>query len=338
MTGLLEVNNLKTAFISDDKTTQVVRGVSFAVNKGEIVGIVGESGCGKSVTSLSIMRLLKGTSGTIQDGEVRFHDQNLLDLSEQKMRKIRGNSMSMIFQDPMTSLNPVLKIGRQLMQGIMLHLKYPKEKARKYAVSMLESVGIPRAESIMNEYPHQLSGGMNQRVMIAMAMSCNPELLIADEPTTALDVTIQAQILELMKELREKQNTTILMITHDLGVVSEVCDRVIVMYAGRVVEEGKTAEVFENPKHPYTEGLIKSMPKIGQKQSRLYAIPGQVPDPANMPKGCKFAARCPHVMDICTEKEPDLIKDEEGRKHRCWLYQGEYEGGEKVDVKSSTGN
>lgn len=333
MSDLLKVKNLKTAFSSDDKTVQVVRGVSFDINKGEIVGIVGESGCGKSVTSLSIMRLLKGTSGKIQDGEILFHDKNLLDLSEKEMRRVRGKSISMIFQDPMTSLNPVLKIGRQMTQGIMLHLNYSKQKARKYAIEMLESVGIPRAESIMNEYPHQLSGGMNQRVMIAMAMSCEPELLIADEPTTALDVTIQAQILELMKKLREEQNTTIMMITHDLGVVSEICDRVIVMYAGKVVEQGPTREVFDNPKHPYTEGLIKSMPKIGLKQERLYAIPGQVPDPAKMPKGCKFASRCPYAMDICREEEPSLIKDEQLREHRCWLLQGYEKGGESVDGK-----
>src|SRR5699024_414855 len=288
MSQLLKVKKLKTAFMSKEQSVQVVRGVSFGINKGEIVGIVGESGCGKSVTSLSIMRLLKGTSGHVQEGEVIFNGKNILEMSEREMRKVRGKEMSMIFQDPMTSLNPVLKIGRQLMQGIMLHLKLSKKEAERYAIEMLESVGIPRAESIMDEYPHQLSGGMNQRVMIAMAMSCKPELLIADEPTTALDVTIQAQILELMKDLRDKQDTTIKMITNDLGVVSEVCDRVIVMYAGKVVEEGPTKEVFENPQHPYTEGLIKSMPKIGLKQKRLYAIPGQVPDPMSMPRGCKF--------------------------------------------------
>lgn len=334
MSNLLEVKNLKTAFTTDDKTTQVVRGVSFDINKGEIVGIVGESGCGKSVTSLSIMRLLKGTSGEVQEGEVLFHQKDLLGVSEKEMRGIRGKSISMIFQDPMTSLNPVLKIGRQLVQGIMLHLKYSKSEARKYAIDMLESVGIPRAESIMNEYPHQLSGGMNQRVMIAMSMSCKPELLIADEPTTALDVTIQAQILELMKKLRDEQDTTIMVITHDLGVVSELCDRVIVMYAGRVVETGSTEEIFNDPKHPYTEGLIKSMPKIGQDQERLYAIPGQVPDPSNMPKGCKFAARCPYAMDICREEEPALKREDNEREHRCWLLQehSETEGGAKVDV------
>ncbi|WP_077328899.1 ABC transporter ATP-binding protein [Virgibacillus siamensis] len=332
MSNLLEVNNLKVGFTSDNHTTQVIRGVSFEVNKGEIVGIVGESGCGKSVTSLSTMRLLKGTSGNIQAGEIWFQDRNLLELTEKEMRDIRGNKMSMIFQDPMTSLNPVLKIGKQLTQGIRLHLNYSKSKAREYAIEMLKSVGIPRSESIMNEYPHQLSGGMCQRVMIAMAMSCKPDLLIADEPTTALDVTIQAQILELMKQLRDENDTTILMITHDLGVVSEICDRVIVMYAGTVIEEGETEKVFNNPKHPYTEGLIQSIPKIGEHQSKLYAIPGQVPDPADMPKGCKYAPRCPYVMNACKEKEPSLITDADSRQHRCWLYQGEGKEGEKIDV------
>lgn len=323
MSDLLEVNNLKVGFTSDNHTTQVIRGVSFEVNKGEIVGIVGESGCGKSVTSLSTMRLLKGTSGKVQEGEVWFHDQNLLHLTEKEMCRIRGNKMAMIFQDPMTSLNPVLKIGKQLTQGIRLHLNYSKSRAKEYAIEMLKSVGIPRAESIMNEYPHQLSGGMCQRVMIAMAMSCDPELLIADEPTTALDVTIQEQILNLMKQLRDKNDTTILMITHDLGVVSKMCDRVIVMYAGTVIEEGETKKVFNNPKHPYTEGLIQSMPKIGEGQSRLNAIPGQVPDPAHMPNGCKFAPRCPYVMDVCKENEPSLVTEIDSRKHRCWLFQGE---------------
>lgn len=336
MSDLLEVNNLKVGFTSDNHTTQVVRGVSFEVSKGEIVGIVGESGCGKSVTSLSLMRLLKGTTGKIQEGEIWFNDRNLLHLTEKEMRNIRGNNMSMIFQDPMTSLNPVLKIGKQLTQGIRLHLNYSKIRAKEYAIEMLKSVGIPRSESIMNEYPHQLSGGMCQRVMIAMAMSCKPELLIADEPTTALDVTIQAQILDLMKQLRGENDTTILMITHDLGVVSEICDRVIVMYAGTVIEEGKTKEVFNDPKHPYTEGLIQSMPKIGEEQSKLYSIPGQVPDPAHMPKGCKFAPRCPHVMDICKEKEPSLVTEADSRQNRCWLFQGEGiqdgKGSEKVDV------
>ncbi len=336
MSDLLKVKNLKVGFTSDSHTTQVVRGVSLEVNKGEIVGIVGESGCGKSVTSLSAMRLLKGTSGKIQEGEVWFHDRDLLHLTEKEMCHIRGNNVSMIFQDPMTSLNPVLKIGKQLTQGIKLHLNYSKSQAKEYAIEMLKSVGIPRAESIMNEYPHQLSGGMCQRVMIAMAMSCKPELLIADEPTTALDVTIQAQILELMKQLRDENDTTILMITHDLAVVSEICDRIIVMYAGTVIEEGETTQVFNDPKHPYTEGLIQSMPKIGENQSRLYAIPGQVPDPAQMPRGCKFAPRCPHVMDICREKEPSLVTDVDSRQHRCWLFQGEgnQDGkeSEKVDV------
>ncbi|MFC4619787.1 ABC transporter ATP-binding protein [Camelliibacillus cellulosilyticus] len=328
MYDLLEVKNLKTAFVTRKKATQVVRGASFGVNKGEIVGIVGESGCGKSVTSLSIMRLLHDTSGQVQDGEILFKDRNLLDFSEREMRKVRGKEIAMIFQEPMTSLNPVLKIGKQLVQGIMLHLNYSKEKAREHAINMLKSVGIPRAESIMDDYPHQLSGGMRQRVMIAMAMSCEPELLIADEPTTALDVTIQAQILELMKKLQAEHNTAILLITHDLGVVAEVCDRVVVMYAGKVVEEATVDELFASPRHPYTQGLIGSVPKLGQRQNRLYSIPGHVPSPDEMPKGCKFAPRCAKALPQCFEQEPELIAEPNGRKHRCWLYQEEKEGGQ----------
>ncbi|TCP29555.1 peptide/nickel transport system ATP-binding protein [Scopulibacillus darangshiensis] len=320
MYDLLNVKGLKTAFKNNNQRVSVVNGVDFGINKGEIVGIVGESGCGKSVTSLSIMRLLHDTTGDIQDGKVTFKGENLLDLSERSMRKIRGKEIAMIFQEPMTSLNPVMKIGKQLMQGIILHLKYSKEKAKKHAIDTLKSVGIPRAEDIMNEYPHQLSGGMRQRVMIAIAMSCEPELLIADEPTTALDVTIQAQILELMKRLQSDRGTAILMITHDLGVVAEVCDRVIVMYAGRVVEEASVDELFESPRHPYTKDLIESVPKIGERKSRLYSIPGHVPNPNQMPNGCKFAPRCQHAMEICFNKEPELTSEEK-RKHRCWLYQ-----------------
>lgn len=332
MTEILNVQNLKTAFVTRERTTQAVRGVDLTVNRGEIVGIVGESGCGKSVTSLSIMQLLHDTPGEIQDGEIYFNGENLLNLSEREMQKIRGKEMAMIFQDPMTSLNPTMKIGKQLTQGIELHLSYSPGKARHHAISMLKSIGIPRAENIMEEYPHQLSGGMRQRVMIAMAMSCHPKLLIADEPTTALDVTIQAQILELMKDLQEEHDTAILMITHDLSVVAETCDRVVVMYAGTVVEEATVQELFESPKHPYTKGLIESIPKIGNKQSRLHSIAGNVPSPNEMPQGCKFVDRCPHAMPICYKVEPALIEDEEARKNRCWLYQ-DYE--EVVELDNS---
>ncbi|NGP45123.1 ABC transporter ATP-binding protein [Bacillaceae bacterium SIJ1] len=319
MDHLLQVNELQTAFKTDKGMQTVVHGISFHVDKGEIVGIVGESGCGKSVTSLSIMRLLHDTPGKITGGQVLYNDQDLVQLSEANMKRYRGKELAMIFQEPMTSLNPVLKIGKQLREPIQLHMKMSKADATAHAVKILESVGIPRAKEMMDEYPHQLSGGMRQRVMIAMAISCKPSLLIADEPTTALDVTIQAQILKLMKEVQQENDMGILMITHDLGVVAEVCDRVIVMYAGRVVEETTVEELFENPKHPYTKGLIASVPKIGSGVKRLHSIPGTVPSPANMPVGCKFAPRCPDVMDVCQTEEPELVK-EGGHSCRCWLY------------------
>lgn len=318
---LLEIKNLQTYFKSDDRIVKAVDGVTITVHKGETVGIVGESGCGKSVTSLSVMRLLHDTPGEIVGGSVEFNGINLVTLSESEMRKIRGNEITMIFQEPMTSLNPVYKIGKQLEEAIQLHLKYDQKKARQHAIEMLKLVGIPRAEEIVNEFPYQLSGGMRQRVMIAMAMSCRPKLLIADEPTTALDVTIQAQILDLMRKVREESGTSIMLITHDLGVVAEMCDRVVVMYAGKVVEESDIYTIFENPKHPYTKGLLDSMPKIGQKTSRLDSIPGNVPTPGNMPEGCKFAPRCSSVMDICRVSDPELITVASGHSCRCWLYQ-----------------
>ncbi|NAZ07772.1 ATP-binding cassette domain-containing protein [Agaribacter marinus] len=319
MERLLQVNNLQTAFQNEGRLQTVVHGISFHVNKGEIVGIVGESGCGKSVTSLSIMRLLHDTPGEIINGEIIYKGENLTQLPEKQMKKYRGKELSMIFQEPMTSLNPVLKIGKQLRESIQLHLKLSKQQAHEHAINILKSVGIPRASDLMTEYPHQLSGGMRQRVMIAMAISCEPSLLIADEPTTALDVTIQAQILNLMKDIQQKSDMGILMITHDLGVVAEVCDRVIVMYAGRVVEDSTVEALFASPKHPYTKGLIDSVPKIGSGNQRLYSIPGTVPNPKNMPIGCKFAARCNDVMDICTREEPNLL-EEKGHSCRCWLY------------------
>ena len=328
MENLLEVNGLKTHFFGDQGRIPAVDGVDFHIREGETLGIVGESGCGKSVTSLSIMRLLHDTSGKIVDGSINFNGHNLLSLSEKRMRGIRGNDIAMIFQEPMTSLNPVKKIGEQIQEAVTTHLKYDKKKARKHAVDMLNMVGIPRANEIIYEYPHQLSGGMRQRVMIAMAMSCNPKLLIADEPTTALDVTIQAQILELMRNLQKDEQMSIMLITHDLGVVAEMCNRVVVMYAGKVVEEADVYELFDNPKHPYTKGLIKSVPKLRQRINRLDSIPGNVPDHANMPKGCKFAPRCAHVMDICKAKEPELQMLQEGHSCRCWLYQDKQENEE----------
>lgn len=329
MDHLLEVKNLRTGFRTDSGIMPVVHGVSFHVDEGEIVGVVGESGCGKSVTSLSVMRLLHDTPGEIIGGEILYKGENLLALPEKKMKNYRGKELSMIFQEPMTSLNPVLKIGKQLRETIQLHLKMSRQQAHQHAIATLESVGIPRADQIMNEYPHQLSGGMRQRVIIGMQISCSPSLLIADEPTTALDVTIQAQILNLMKTIQKKTNMGILMITHDLGVVAEMCDRVVVMYAGRIVEQASVEELFEKPKHPYTQGLINSVPKIGMNVDRLYSIPGTVPNPSNMPKGCKFAARCEHAMDICHQSEPDLLADN-GHLTRCWLYQNQDERRELV--------
>ncbi|MDI2587845.1 ABC transporter ATP-binding protein [Psychrobacillus sp. NEAU-3TGS] len=320
---LLQVEQLQTDFTKDKRKIRILHGVNFHINKGEVIGLVGESGCGKSLTSLSIMGLFKGTSGEITGGNIRFNGQDLTSLNVNEMRKMRGKQIAMIFQEPMTSLNPVMKIGEQLMEPIRIHLNLNKKQAKEHAVSMLKKVGIARSDEVINEYPHQLSGGMRQRVMIAMAMSCNPNLLIADEPTTALDVTIQAQILELMKQLQQQENMSILLITHDLGIVAEMCDRVVVMYAGRVVEEADVFDLFEKPKHPYTQGLIGSVPKIGDKRDKLDSIKGNVPDPSDMPIGCKFAPRCTQVMPICLEKEPTSMMLENERLCSCWLYDHE---------------
>ena len=320
--NLLEVKHLRTEFFSSKKSSvTAVDDVSFDIKKGEIVGLVGESGCGKSVTSLSIMQLLKDTPGKITNGEVIFQGHNLLDASKKEMLDIRGDKMSMIFQEPMSSLNPSMRIDKQMIEGIRLHTPLTKAEARKKAADILSQVGIPDPQRVLKNYPHQLSGGMCQRVMIAMAMSCEPELLIADEPTTALDVTIQAQILELMEDIRAKKNTGILMITHDLGVVAEMCSRVVVMYAGRIVEEAPVHELFADPKHPYTQGLIGSVPKLGSGVESLPSIPGSVPDLSVMPKGCKFAPRCKYAMDICHQQEPELenINEAGTRKCRCHL-------------------
>lgn len=323
MEKLLQVENLETEFTNDKQKVKILHGVTFHINKGEVLGLVGESGSGKSLTSLSIMKLFKGTSGEISGGRIQFNDQDITHLPEKEMRKIRGKQMAMIFQEPMTSLNPVMKIGEQLLETIRLHLGLKEKQAKEHAISILKKVGIPRAEEIINEFPHQLSGGMRQRIMIAMAISCHPQLLIADEPTTALDVTIQAQILDLMKQLQQKENMSMLLITHDLGVVAEMCDRVVVMYAGRVVEEADIFDLFESPKHPYTKGLIGSVPKIGQKKEKLDSIKGNVPNPSNLPKGCKFAPRCNDVLPICSQEEPPEITLANGRTCSCWLYKEE---------------
>lgn len=323
METILEVTNLKTRFKTDYGSIAVVDGVDFTVNKGETLGIVGESGCGKSVTSLSVMRLLPSNGSN--EGSITFNGQDILSLPAKKMQKIRGNDIAMIFQEPMTSLNPLHTVGKQIEESIRLHLGLSREEVKARAIQMLEAVGMPRAEEIYHEYPHMLSGGMRQRVMIAIAMACSPKLIIADEPTTALDVTIQAQILELMKDLKEETGTSIMLITHDLGVVAEMCDRVIVMYAGQVVEEVSVQKLFESPKHPYSIGLIHSVPDMEEEKEFLNTIPGSVPLPHQMPKGCRFAPRCKEAMDICRDQAPELFLLETGHKCRCWLYNEEKE-------------
>ena len=299
MSTLLEVNNLKTYFFRKKEPIPAVDGVDFHISKGETVALVGESGSGKSITSLSIMGLVQSSGGKIMDGSIKLEDKDLTSFTENDYCKIRGNEVSMIFQEPMTSLNPVLTIGEQITEVLIYHKNMKKKEARQRAVELLQMVGFSRAEQIMKEYPHRLSGGMRQRVMIAIALSCNPKLLIADEPTTALDVTIQAQVLELMKDLCQKFNTSILLITHDLGVVSEAADRVIVMYCGQVVENATVDDLFLEPLHPYTEGLLTSIPVIDGEIDKLNAIKGSVPTPDNLPPGCRFAPRCPKAMDKC---------------------------------------
>ena len=318
--NLLEVKHLRTEFFSSKKSSvTAVDDVSFDIKKGEIVGLVGESGCGKSVTSLSIMQLLKDTPGKITNGEVIFQGHNLLDASKKEMLDIRGDKMSMIFQEPMSSLNPSMRIDKQMIEGIRLHTPLTKAEARKKAADILSQVGIPDPQRVLKNYPHQLSGGMSQRVMIAMAMSCEPDLLIADEPTTALDVTIQAQILELMKKIQQDKGMSILLITHDLGVVAEMCSRVIVMYAGKIVEEAPVEILFATPTHPYTQGLIASVPKLGSGVKVLPSIPGSVPDLSAMPKGCRFAPRCKYATEKCHQEQPELLSVGEKQKCRCWL-------------------
>lgn len=324
---VLEVNHLHTYFFTDNGVVPAVEDVSFHINKGEVLGIVGESGCGKSVTSLSVMGLVPNPPGKIVDGEIIYREagnadaeEDLVKVTSKRMRQIRGNKIAMIFQEPMTSLDPLFSIGNQISEALFNHTTLSKKEARQKSIGMLKLVGIPRAEAIVDEYPHQLSGGMRQRVMIAIAMSCDPEILIADEPTTALDVTIQAQILEIMKGLNNEQGTAIMLITHDLGVVAEMCDRVTVMYAGQVVEEADVRTVLKEPKHPYTQGLIKSLPKISGREKRLYSIPGNVPKPGSVINGCRFADRCPDVFERCRQESPALLPLEDGHQCRCFLY------------------
>lgn len=326
---LLEVKNLKTSFATELGPVTAIDGVSFTIYEGETVGLVGESGCGKSVTSLSILRLLDEQGGTTLSGEISFESQNLLDLSAQEIQKIRGNQISMIFQDPMTSLNPVYTIGDQIAESIILHQKLAKQEAWQKAIHMLQLVGIPSPEKRVKEYPHQLSGGMRQRVMIAMGLSCQPKLLIADEPTTALDVTIQAQILDLMVELQQKLNMGIILITHDLGVVAEVCQRVMVMYLGQIVEECSVETLFEKPRHPYTMGLIQSIPTLdGNRGEPLHMIKGMVPSLYHVPRGCRFEPRCPYAEERCRKEPPTLQLVESNHWVRCWQCQKIGKGGE----------
>lgn len=324
--NVLEVKNLETHFFSSRGIAKAVDKVSYSVKKGEILGVVGESGCGKSVTALSILRLIQSPPGKIMGGEILLNGQNLLELSNKEMEGIRGNKISMIFQEPMTSLNPLLTVGDQIMEPLMLHRGLDKKAAKKEAIHMLEAVGIPNAERRFSEYPNSMSGGMRQRVMIAMALSCNPEVLIADEPTTALDVTIQAQILDLMLKLRDEFGTAIIMITHDLGVVAEMCDKAAVMYCGSVVEEGTVKEIFKDPVHPYTKGLIASIPKLTDNDGRLFNIRGSVPNLRNLPEGCRFADRCDYCTEQCRKAFPPLTKVNEGHNVRCYLNGGLSDG------------
>ncbi|MGG1878517.1 ABC transporter ATP-binding protein [Paenibacillus campinasensis] len=318
---ILQIEDLRTHFFTDRGEIPAVDGVSLHVHAGEVLGVVGESGCGKSVTSLSVLRLIPSPPGKIVGGAIRFKERDILRLKEREMRGIRGNAISMIFQEPMTSLNPLFTVGQQIREAVSAHRGLGKKEARAHTVDMLRKVGIPRPESIIDEYPHQLSGGMRQRVMIAMAISCGPELLIADEPTTALDVTIQAQILDLIRRLNEENGTAVMMITHDLGVVAEMCDRVAVMYAGKVVEEGTVRHIFKNPLHPYTQGLIQSVPRMNEQRRRLFSIPGHVPILHTQMRGCRFADRCQHVMPACYEQLPELVELEAGHRSRCLLHE-----------------
>jgi len=324
---LIEVRDLKTYFYTEDGIVRAVDGVNYVIEQEKTLGIVGESGCGKSVTALSIMGLVQIPPGKIEEGEILFHrDGKVQDLTKydpkgREMRSIRGNEIAMIFQEPMTSLNPVYTIGNQIMEAIILHQKLDKKQAKKKAIDMLREVGIPLPEQRVDEYPHQLSGGMRQRAMIAMALSCNPSLLIADEPTTALDVTIQAQVLELMNQLQSEFQAAIQFITHDLGVIAGMANDVVVMYLGRIVEGSTVDKVFHDPKHPYTQGLMNSIPSLASRKDRLEPIKGVVPDPFEVPAGCGFEPRCPHAMEICKTAMPELKSVAPGHEAACWLYE-----------------
>jgi len=321
---LLEVKNLKTYFYTEEGVVKAVDEIDFIIKKGKTLGMIGESGCGKSVTALSIMQLIENPPGKIVEGEIWLEGDDLLKKSHSEMRKIRGNDISIIFQEPMTSLNPVYTIGSQIMESIIEHQKLNKKKARKKAIEMLKLVAIPSPEKRVDEYPHQLSGGMRQRAVIAIALSCKPKLLIADEPTTALDVTIQAQVLDLTKKIKEETGMSVMMITHDLGVIAEVADDVVVVYAGKAVEYGDVKTIFENPKHPYTQGLYNAVPRLSDtKKGRLETIPGLVPNPLEFPSGCRFHPRCKFAKSICREEMPKLEKITDNHKVRCFMYNKE---------------
>lgn len=322
---IVEFRNLETHFETPSGTLKAVNNVSFKIREGETICIVGESGCGKSVTAMSLMGLIESPPGKIVGGEILFEGQDLLKLNKRQMSKIRGKDISIIFQEPMSSLNPVLTIGDQISEPLIKHLLLDRKEAKKRAIELITMVGIPRPEKIFESYPHELSGGMRQRIMIAIALSCDPKLLIADEPTTALDVTIQAQILDLMRNIKKTHKTSIMLITHDLGVVAEMADYVVVMYAGKVIEEAPVMELFKNPKHPYTKGLLKAKPILNQTQERLYSIPGQVPNPVDLEDNCHFHERCESCMAICKEKPPVLAEYGNEHKAACWLYEKEGE-------------
>ena len=318
MEHILELKDLKTWYRTDNGIAKAVDGVSFSLAPNRIIGIVGESGCGKSVTALSIMRLVPMPPGYFAGGDILWKGRSIVKATEAEMRKIRGNEIAMIFQEPMSSLNPVFTCGDQIMEQILNHRDVSKSEARKQAVDLLNMVGIPNPSERIDSYPHEMSGGMRQRVMIAMALSCGPELLIADEPTTALDVTVQAQILELIGKLRAERGMSVMLITHDFGVVAELCEEVVVMYASRIVESGAVRHIFENPLHPYTRGLLKSIPRLGAKQERLNVIEGNVPSATRLPDGCRFAGRCPLADDYCRKEQPPLKEYEAGHMAACW--------------------
>ena len=320
---ILEVSDLQIRYVTDEETVRAVNGVSFTLERGESIGLVGETGAGKTTTALGIMGLVPDPPGEIVGGSILFEDQDLLKLPEKQMREIRGGKISMIFQDPMTSLNPVMTVGAQIAEVVLLHNKISKAEARERAKEMLEQVGIPGSRC--DDYPHQFSGGMKQRVVIAMSIACSPELILADEPTTALDVTIQAQVLELMNELKEKLRTSLLLITHDLGVVAQVCDRVAIMYAGEIVESGTIAEVFDHPHHPYTIGLFGSIPSLDETAEKLKPIQGQMPDPTELPEGCAFAPRCPYATGACRTRKPEMTGVGGTQMVRCLAHQGVFE-------------